>query len=662
MSGVAGGARIEKANVHSTFDKYIKDVLEKVPGFVKASLSGSVKVGTKPDYGDLDLITHFEGEDKKEVKKRIIQIVNELPSSIIVPFLNDRYKGRKYYNSGEIITVLYPIVGKQDEYIQVDNIIALSDEEHTFKNSFLDIPAEKQGLILGLAKVIMLEEDPTEVLKKAGVTDVPELAEDEELEFNLSSNKLTLRKVKLADFKTIARETIWSSTDWNKIKTIFSNYNLDGSFEELLKDLQTNLKNPRSKNRIKGIFKSMVSVKSGEVGTPKGDNKNKALHQVDTLLEGETEQTVALYAGGFKPPHSAHFLNAKLLADKADKLIVFIGPKKRNGIEITPQQSAKIWKIYSRYIGIPVEVVKSSISPIRDIYDYAEEQKGQGIKILTGAMDSEMSRFSTFRKNTEKYGQVELLPLPKIDFEEAKLSATDIRSSKEHINSGNWTPEELSNHDRKLAIYVASENIEEEAIEETISGGNAVRPTIVQNSEDKFEIVNLHKQLRKQLDPETFQVEFKQDHISIRSKNVSKEAGFDYSPYITSILEHMVEQKMNILPLPKLKIKKDLNESANFFGKTAYYMPGEEPEVVLYVQGRHPKDVMRSFTHEMIHHIQHLEDRIQNITTTDTNSSEHLQDIEKEAYLRGNMTFRNWSDGIDKEEHEMNETLIKREN
>jgi PAS domain-containing protein len=48
----------------------------------------------------------------------------------------------------------------------------------------------------------------------------------------------------------------------------------------------------------------------------------------------------------------------------------------------------------------------------------------------------------------------------------------------------------------------------------------------------------------------------------------------------------------------------------------------------------------------MIHHIQHLEDRLGDIPGTDTTSSDHLTKLEKEANLRGTMTFRNWTDSI----------------
>jgi hypothetical protein len=109
-----------------------------------------------------------------------------------------------------------------------------------------------------------------------------------------------------------------------------------------------------------------------------------------------------------------------------------------------------------------------------------------------------------------------------------------------------------------------------------------------------------------------------------------------------------MDQGMKITPLPEVKVKKDLVEAEDFFGKTAYYSPNEK-EVVLYTQGRHPKDVMRSFVHEMIHHMQNLEGRLGKVNTSNTNEDTELLEIEKEAYLKGNITFRNWEDKIKNE-------------
>ena len=121
----------------------------------------------------------------------------------------------------------------------------------------------------------------------------------------------------------------------------------------------------------------------------------------------------------------------------------------------------------------------------------------------------------------------------------------------------------------------------------------------------------------------------------------------EYTKHIASVLEYMIDEGMNVTPLPEVKTIKDETNAANFFGRTAYYDPNVK-EIVLYVEGRHPKDIVRSFVHEMIHHIQNLEGRLEDIGTTNTNEDENLLEIEKEAYLKGNITFRNWEDSVKK--------------
>ena len=55
---------------------------------------------------------------------------------------------------------------------------------------------------------------------------------------------------------------------------------------------------------------------------------------------------------------------------------------------------------------------------------------------------------------------------------------------------------------------------------------------------------------------------------------------------------------------------------------------------------------MRSYAHEMVHHTQNLEDRLEGITTTNTTDDDNLDKIEREAYTDGNITFRNWTDTL----------------
>jgi phosphopantetheine adenylyltransferase len=126
----------------------------------------------------------------------------------------------------------------------------------------------------------------------------------------------------------------------------------------------------------------------------------------------------------------------------------------------------------------------------------------------------------------------------------------------------------------------------------------------------------------------------------------SEPSEYDYPKLIKSFTKYMLDKGMNIKPLPKLRfIKDDIENANNFFGKTAYYDPNQRL-IVLYTMSRHPKDVMRSFAHEMIHHIQNCEGRLNNIQTQDTNEDGDLPEIEREAYEKGNMTFRNWTDTL----------------
>jgi len=130
------------------------------------------------------------------------------------------------------------------------------------------------------------------------------------------------------------------------------------------------------------------------------------------------------------------------------------------------------------------------------------------------------------------------------------------------------------------------------------------------------------------------------------NENASYSNHIDYKQKIKALTKHMMNKGMNIVPLPKVIFKHGDEENAKqFLGKTAYYNP-EAMEIVLYTEGRHPKDIVRSFSHEMIHHIQNLEDRLGNVATTNTLEDDHLDKIEQEANLNGTMTFRNWTDSL----------------
>jgi hypothetical protein len=113
-----------------------------------------------------------------------------------------------------------------------------------------------------------------------------------------------------------------------------------------------------------------------------------------------------------------------------------------------------------------------------------------------------------------------------------------------------------------------------------------------------------------------------------------------------SLSKYMIDNGMNIKPLPKIKmVKNDKQNASNLLGKTAFYNPTEK-SITLFTLNRHPKDILRSFSHEMVNHMQNLEGRLNNIQTTNTNEDGDLPEIEEEAYKLGNMMLRNWEDSI----------------
>lgn len=119
--------------------------------------------------------------------------------------------------------------------------------------------------------------------------------------------------------------------------------------------------------------------------------------------------------------------------------------------------------------------------------------------------------------------------------------------------------------------------------------------------------------------------------------------------------QFMLKKNQQILNPVKVYLISDLENSKNPLGKTAYYDP-ENFEIVLYVDGRHVKDLMRSFSHELRHHIQNCRGDFQkNLKTFEGYAQEdpHLRKMEKEAYLWGNMNFRDWEDHYKKSENSL---------
>jgi hypothetical protein len=288
MSGIAGGDRISRDDVQPTVDKYVASVLNKIPGFIDYEISGSYKSDlTKSDFGDIDLIITIKSKhDKTVVKRMLVDFFEKMSVKLIVPFNTGRAKGKRTYNSGELVTILFQQSGN-DKYVQIDNIVALSKQEKNFKLQFLNLQANKQGIMLGLVRSAWLEYG-NEALKRLRIQK-PKLSRNQELEFVVTSSGISLRKVTLgSNFEELDRKVIWTSKNWDDVYKLFppGKYDFSLPFEDLVQQIKDKgFKNERSSRRLSGIFNSMITVKSGEVGKEKGNEKERSRLKVKNTFE-----------------------------------------------------------------------------------------------------------------------------------------------------------------------------------------------------------------------------------------------------------------------------------------------------------------------------------------------------------------------------------------
>jgi nicotinic acid mononucleotide adenylyltransferase len=317
----------------------------------------------------------------------------------------------------------------------------------------------------------------------------------------------------------------------------------------------------------------------------------KALIQPILEVEG---QNIALVPGGFKPPTVGHFSLVDEVAKNpnVDKVIVLIGHKNRDGV--SKEESLEIWNLYKKYLPSNVEIqISDNNSPVADVNSLIKNNPQNMYYPVVGIRgEMDLGDLNRFKSLEGKYDNFKPLII-RSEQGEDRISGTNTRAAliggeKERFQS--YLPTELTDEEREKVWSILQKTPLDEMYAEP--------------------------------------------------------SKFSYPPMIKSLTEYMLDKGMNIRPLPKVKFVDDDAENAqNFFGKTAYYSPTENV-IVLYTMNRHPKDVMRSYAHEMIHHMQNCDGRLQNITTQNTNEEGDLPEIEREAYEKGNMTFRNWTDTL----------------
>jgi nicotinamide mononucleotide adenylyltransferase len=346
-----------------------------------------------------------------------------------------------------------------------------------------------------------------------------------------------------------------------------------------------------------------------------------------------TPKKVALYPGAFKPPHRGHFELVQRLSKVADEVLIVISPIARDGI--TAQQSLSAWKLYLPLLPKAKVIISNVASPVSYVYDYIKSNPQQDIVVAFGKGEEE--RYKALL-NKEKYSNVKVYDAGNID----DLSASNLRNA---INSNN--PAEIAKflpQDIEVADYVNALGINlrtEPPFNSIAEEGSLVKKAKTPKG-----------QFLKNWGIDMYALELARG----LEENTTPDLTFDQA--LTSLTQYFVKQGFPVNPLPKVIINdKDQENASKLLGKTAYYDPNKK-EITLFTLGRHPKDILRSFAHEMIHHIQNMKGQIHDVDTTDTTSNDYLSHLEQEAYTQGNMTFRNWEDKI-KNNKVMNEEKEK---
>ena len=406
---------------------------------------------------------------------------------------------------------------------------------------------------------------------------------------------------------------------------------------------------------------------------------------------------VGVIGGGFKPPHKGHYQLVKQALAQVpdlDKMIIFVGKNIRDGID--QSQAVAIWNLYKDSLGSKVEIIPASKPPIGHVYSYASKNPEDQVYWFLGARDEEdradiADRTSYLEKNREKY--------PNLNVEVVESTGTDVSgtAARKALRAGDKEgffqalPDGIDKDkvydivktpETKMADAIdelfANFMYEEQEEVEEITKGSPVAPIAVLPSKERNRLQQYTEYLRN-LVPGDFDVEYRQDHIRVslpyfdKNKNHQQDwtphqrqlpeiaaeetiGQFDFAPHIASILEYCMTKGMKVTPIPEVKIRRDEENAANLFGKTGYYQPDTQ-EIVLYVTGRHPKDVLRSFCHELIHHMQNLEGQNLTFYTTDVHADENLKEIEQEAHAKGSFLFRDWENS-NKEQAPIDESTI----
>jgi len=165
--------------------------------------------------------------------------------------------------------------------------------------------------------------------------------------------------------------------------------------------------------------------------------RGKVPHMVKEALEDQNEanydkEIVAILPGKFKPAHRGHLDMIKHYLQHADRVVVLISPKDKDGI--TADISERLLQLYIKDAGLQnVDIEISQYpSPVQAAMEYGNSPEMEGTKIILGASSKGGDAAERFAGDVQKYtvGAEVLNPLDyAYDPVGDVISATDFRSA-----------------------------------------------------------------------------------------------------------------------------------------------------------------------------------------------------------------------------------------
>ena len=133
----------------------------------------------------------------------------------------------------------------------------------------------------------------------------------------------------------------------------------------------------------------------------------------------------------------------------------------RNRDGITAEHSKRIWETYAKYFDKPVNIAVADVSPVKSVYDFADENPELGIIVGAGAKGEDIKRYKYFEDNIEDYPLVSVIKIP---IQSQGISGTKTRKLIQQYKDDlqfaldYFIPEELSIEDRQSIEEILKSN------------------------------------------------------------------------------------------------------------------------------------------------------------------------------------------------------------